>query len=322
MHHFFRNRFLGSASFLPAVAGGEGDGGGGASGEGQQDPAASGGAAAGDDNGQQDGAQGDDGGAEGGDDNGDDGSQDDGGDSPPQDDNEDDLAGLSAEQRAKVEARIARETGWRDRQINKLYGKTRQQQSDLEAMQTIADPQRRGQQAPAGDQQRGGDQQRFTQEDVRREAQRMTAQERYDQACNDADAAGRNAYKGDWEKRLGQLPKLGGVSPDDMVNVVATDKPHVVLYHLADPETYERVMALPPAKRHTEFVKLSLLEEPKPAKEIKEDKRPGQGQPSGQQVQGRRTSAQSTNLYADNVEDAKWYEERNRTRRKKFSNAE
>lgn len=308
----FKNRFLSSAAFLLGPPGEGGDGGGGAS---DQDPAATGGAAAGDEGGAADdndtGGAADDGSGAADDDGGDEGGA--------ADDGEDELAGLTPEQRAKIEARIARETGWRDRQINKLYGKTRQLSQDVDALSTIADPQKRGaaQQQAAPD---GGA--KFTEEDVKREAQRLTAQERYDQSCNDADAQGRAVYGNNWGKRLEQLPKLGGIPRDDMEDVVATDKPHVVLFHLADPETYERVMSMPPAKRRTEFVKLSLLEEPRKARDIKEDVRPGQNKASGQQVQGRRTAAQQANLYDDKIEDDKWFEERNRTRRKKFSSVE
>ncbi len=94
--------------------------------------------AAGDDQQQEQGA-GDD---QQGDDAGDDGKGAEG------DDEDADLADLPPEVKAKAKAaidkRMARETGWRDRQIDRLYRKTRETQEDNRALETIADPARRG----------------------------------------------------------------------------------------------------------------------------------------------------------------------------------
>jgi hypothetical protein len=94
----------------------------------------------------------------------------------------------------------------------------------------------------------------------------------------------------------------------------------------ADPDEYERVMALPPAKRNNAFVKLGLKEPPKKANKenTQESLRPGDGPAPPRHLQrgGRQQAAQTVNLYDDKVEDDRWYEERNKTRRRKFSNAQ
>lgn len=310
-----RNRFLGTASFLF----GPND----KPGEGQNDDAG------GDqnDNGGQDDASGDDTGANAADDATGDGEADDttNDDTGADEDDDPDLADLPPEVRAKAKAalekRLARETGWRDRQIDKLYRKQREAQEDNRALEQIADPARR---APAA----GADSdpnRKFTADDVQREAQRLTAQQQYDQNANDADARGRKAYADKWGSTMAKLPKLGGVDVTDMVDILATDKPHVVLFSLADPETYERVMALPPARRRNEFVKLSMKDEPK-ARRVEgaaDSKRPAdQAPPVVPLNRGRQVAAQQVNLYDDKAADDAWYAARNASRRKKFTNAE
>lgn len=264
--------------------------------------------------------------AEGGVDAGDDtgGADDDasGVDDDSDDDAEDDdpdLADLSPEQRKKVAAKIARETTWRDRRIGKLTAKRREAQADNDAMTTILDGQgTRPARAPAA---KPGE--NLTAEQIEQRAKilagQMSAQDKYDEDCNDANAAGVKDFGKKWNSALANLNKLGNVDVSDMVDILATEQPHVVLFELSDPETYQRIMDLSPAKRRTEFVKLSLKEPPKG--KTAESKRPGDARPPVRQVNGgRQVAAQSVDLYATNVDDDAWYKARNETRRKKFTN--
>jgi len=305
MHKLLMNRFLGTTSLLlgpnDPPNGGEGaqDQGGAddTSGEGAD------GATSQDENG---GAS-DDTGSDAGDDEADDDS-----DSTGDDDEEDELAGLTPEQRAKVEARLARETGWRDRQIDRLHAKRRSAEEDVQAAATIVQRQPGADLTPTQ-----------VEERARELAKTMTAQATYDEACNAAFAQGKSLFSSKWDGALAKLPKLGGVEIPDMQNIMATEQPHVVLYQLSNPDTYERVMSLPPAKRFAEFVKLSLKQFPKPASKT-DSKRPGDAPPPPRPLDstGRRVAAKSVDLHNDNVDDAAWYAERNRTRRKKFSNVD
>lgn len=310
-----RNRFLSTSSFLldprePTNdgTGAQGDQNGGDDTSGQDDGAQDGAA---DDTGAQD-----DSGADDGDSDGDTGGVDEGGDA---EDDDPDLADLPPEVRAKakaaIEKRVARETGWRDRQIDKLHAKRRQAEEDVAAAGAIVNRRADGA-APAPE--------NLTQAQIEDRAKvlatNMTAQQEYDRNANDADARGIAVYKGNWKTTMAKLPKLGGVDINDMVDILNTDKPHVVLYSLADPETYERVMALPPARRRNEFVKLSLKEEPKVKVVQRESQRPGNVTPPVNPVNGgRRTAAAQVNLADDKVADDVWYATRNATRRKKFS---
>lgn len=271
--------------------------------------------------GDDDAGGGDDTGAAGGEDAGDAG-DDAGGDSEGEDDTGDgdedddpDLADLPVEVRARIERRIAKETGWRDRQIDRLHAKRRSAEEDVRAAETITS--RRAADGTAAPE-------NLTQAQIEERAQvlakNMSAQTQYDQNANDADAKGVSAYGDKWRSTMAKLPKLGGVDLTDMVDILNTDQPHVVLYSLADPETYERVMALPPARRRNEFVKLSLKEAPKTRNAQPASKRPGDSPAPVRVVNGgRRVAAQTVNLADDKISDEEWYAARNATRRKKFS---
>lgn len=237
------------------------------------------------------------------------GTEEDDGEADAEDDDPD-LAGFTPEQRQKIQAKIVKETRWRDRQLERVHAKRRSAEEDARAASTIAAGAVSGENLTATQ----------IEERARTLASQMSAQDRYDADCNAAYAKGNDVYQGKWKTALDQLPKLGGVDASDMSDIVSTDNPHVVLFQLSDPDVYERVMALPPARRRNEFVKLSLKDAPKPRTE---SKRPGEAPaPVKPLNNGRRVAAQSVNLADDKVADDLWYAERNRTRRKKFSNVE
>lgn len=233
-------------------------------------------------------------------------------------DDDPDLADLPVEVRAKakaaIERRVARETGWRDRQIDRLHAKRRSAEEDVRAAEAVVGRRADGAAAPEN----------LTQAQIEERARKlageMTAQQQYDRDANDADARGRSSYGDKWGTTIARLKPLGGLDMADMVDIMNTDQPHVVLYSLADPETYERVMALSPARRRNEFVKLSLKEAPKVRGTTVESKRPGDSPAPVRVVNGgRKVAAQQVNLADDKLDDETWYAARNATRRKKFS---
>lgn len=313
--NILRNRFLGTASFLSAPddpsAGGKKplalsveDVTGAAQTDGDDDVSDDTGAGVGGDAG--DAGDDEDGDGEGGDASGD-------------EDDDPDLADLPAEVRAKakaaIERRVARETGWRDRQIDRLHAKRRSAEEDVRAAEAVV-----GRRADGTTAAPGNPTDAQIEERAQVLAKNMSAQAQYDQNANDADARGSSVYGDKWRTTMGKLPKLGGVDVADMVDILNTDQPHVVLFSLADPETYERVMALPPARRRNEFVKLSLKEAPKARSVQTESKRPGNSaRPVVPLGGGRKTAAQRVDLADDNLSDDDWYTARNATRRKKFS---
>lgn len=250
-----------------------------------------------------------DGGADGGEDDGGNGSAASG-------DDDDEFADLPPEVKAKVQKRLQKEIGWRDRQIDKLTAKRRNAEADAEAARTIVERQPKpgaAKKAPAAG--------AVAEDDVEAAAARIVAQREYDANANAADAAGKSAYGDKWGTALGKLPKLGGIDLDSMMDILGTDHPEVVIYTLGnDPDEYERVMGLPPAKRRTAFAKIGAQEPPTKAAP---GKRPSQATAPVTPINGSRgTAAQRVNLYDDKVDDDAWYAERNRTRRKKFTNVE
>lgn len=314
-----RNRFLGTSASMPAPPdkpAGEGkptvlneDVGG-------EDDQGAGGAT--DQNQQQDG--GSDGAGEGGEG---DGEGDGEGGATVEDDEDPDLADLPPEVREKakkaIEKRLAKETGWRDRQIDRLHRQKREAREDVRATGTIIERQQQGQQP--------GQKPALTEADVERLAQQKVAQDRYDEGCSDTDKSGRSYFgTAGWNERTGKLAKMGGVSLDDMAAILATDHPAMVIAQLADdPDEFDRVMGLPAARRNNAFVKLGLKEPPRQNKAgERESLRPGDGPAPPRRLQnsGSRVAGQSVDLYKEGVDDDKWYEERNKQRRKKFSAAQ
>jgi len=303
-----RNRFLNTAAFLMAPPddkkaaddkGTDGDnnddtGGADGAGEGEGEP-----------EGQAEGGEG--------------GSEGEGGDDTGAEGEDDELAGLTPELRAKVEKRLAKEIGWRDRQIDRLHAKRRSAEQDVDAARTIVERQ------PAKKPAAQGEQQLYTEEEVERRAQVKNAQTAYDDGCTETDSKGKKYYGDKWSSATGKLAKMGGVTVDDMVAILATDEPAVVLYSLAsDPDEYERVMRLPPARRTAAFVKLGLKAPPRAVSEEPESKRPGDNPPPVRPLQGGRRQASQVrvDIYDDKADDDAWYKQRNETRRKKFTNVQ
>ncbi len=313
MHQLFRNRFLNTASFLldprdptkdasqqqeqgNGDTNDEGGAGDDDASDGADDTGTAADAAAGDE---------DDGEGEDADDDGDDGSDDD-----EEDDDDPDLAGFTPEQRTVIKKRIAKETRWRDKQLERVHARRRSAEEDARAASAIAAG---GAAVPEN----------LTAAEIEKRARQlagqMSTQEQYDKDCNETHAKGVKDFGKRWPKALATLPRLGGIAQDAMTEILATEEPHTVMMQLADPDIYERVMSLSPAKRRTEFVKLSMNQIPKRGKVV-ENKRPGDAPPPPRVIKGNRAvAAQSVDLHDDKVEDDKWYAERNRTRRKKFS---
>jgi hypothetical protein len=106
-----------------------------------------------------------------------------------------------------------------------------------------------------------------TTDEIQRAAQALRDAERYQEQLQNTNAAGETAYgKGDWSKALDKLATFGTVDPEDFSAILNTDEPAKVLYELGnDPAEYQRVMALPPARRKIELVKIAIKQKPAPA---------------------------------------------------------
>lgn len=165
---------------------------------------------------------------------------------------------------------------WRDKELKRKHAKLKEaERREAEMQQRIADLER----LAAGAQPANGEgaetpapqmptqrAQTFTQEEVRREAARLLEEQNYQNALIETNTSGQKAYGQKWTRALENLATFGEVEVGTMQAIMATDNPHKVLYELgANPADYQRIMDLPPARRHTEFVKLSLKPEPRVA---------------------------------------------------------
>ena len=143
------------------------------------------------------------------------------------------------------------------------------------------------------------------------EAQRLVAQQNFDDSANKADAAGRTRYKAEWDKATDTLKTLGGFDGPTMTAILATDDPAQVLYLLGSkPEEYQRIMELPEARRQNELVKLGI---PVPVR-----KNPPSS--AAAPVDGIQTRPRADgDTLDDKLDDDTWYARRGRQKAAKFA---
>ena len=139
-------------------------------------------------------------------------------------------------------------TDWAQRRIDQLtrekYEERRQREALEQQIAAQRPPAEQGQQPPA------------TADAIRAEAQRIVAQERFNDACNRVFQAGVKESP-EFETNLRTLQTVGEVSRDFLEAITEMDAGHKVLNHLgANPEVAERVLAMPPMKQAMELARI------------------------------------------------------------------
>lgn len=318
-----RNRFLGESSWL-ALRGPDDEGAGGGDNGG-----GSGGDAGGDDQGGQQGDKGggqaDDGGAAAEGDQNKPGAKDDGAAAERQDSGTDGGAGAGEGGRDGG----AGSEDWRDKELARRARRVREEAA--RAAEVAAENQRLrelmdrmaggGDGGGSADDQGGG--RSFTQEDVRREAERIAnekiaaerarlATEDFNNRCNTAAYKARAEYgQTEFDTAVQRLVDLGFYGDDqkNMENIhlaLETDDPGAVLFELGkNPNELHRVMSLPPLRRHTEFVKIAEKAAAKRAGGGQQQKRPSGASPPVEPIGGR--GGDTDNRYSENVPSADWH---------------
>lgn len=223
-------------------------------------------------------------------------------------------------------------TDWRDKELRRKHAQLKQREreaADLraenESLRAMAEGRSTRQPAAGADDPpapaaRTTDRQPAaapSDDEVNARAQTIVARQRYDDDCNAADAAGKKTFGAEpWKKALETLETLGGIPDiDDMVHILATDDPAKVLYDLgSNPELYQQVMELPPAKRRTELIKIAIKPAPKGRKvsDAPAPIDPVSGRPTG-------TAANAGDIYNDKLDDDNWYKIRQRQKAEKFA---
>lgn len=136
-----------------------------------------------------------------------------------------------------------------------------------------------------------------TEDEVKRKAQELVAQERYIENCNKADARGKETYKESWGEAVANLEMLGGFDTQTMNGLLATDDPSKVLFELGkNPDRYHQLMALPYERRIIEMGKIAMAPSSKSVSSA-----PAPVTPVG----GRAAPASQT--VTDDMDDDKWY---------------
>lgn len=178
-----------------------------------------------------------------------------------------------------AEGEAAEQPDWRDKELKRKHAKLKEAEREkAELAQRVADLERiaQGLQPAAGAE--GTEPAAapaaapparpatYTQDEIRREAARLVEQQNFDNAVREIGETGQKTYGQKWTRALENLATFGEVDPTVMKSIMATDKPEKVFYELgANPAEYQRIMELTPERRHTEFVKLSLKAEARPA---------------------------------------------------------
>lgn len=204
---------------------------------------------------------------------------------------------------------------WRDKEIKRKHAKLKESERELERirkenedLRQLAQARAEGKEPTEQPAPRAPAQ---SQEEVQRAARALRDQERYQEQLQNTNSAGETTYGDKWGKALDKLATFGQVDPADMTAILNTDNPAKVLFELgSNPAEYQRLMDLPPAKRLTEIVKISMKEVPKPAPNI------SKAPPPTESVANRATP--EVDLRSEKTSDTDWYAVRQKQKAERF----
>lgn len=214
---------------------------------------------------------------------------------------------------------------WRDRELSRKHAKVQaKERENQELRQRLADaealldrggtPPAAGETPPARAAAPASNE-----EAIKRGVQVELAKQNYDDQCNTTFAKGAAEYKDKWTPALDRIQTLGGFGDgaegvEVMTGILATDDPAKVLFELGNnPDTFHRVMALPPHRRMTEMVKLALPAPKTPAK------KPSAAGAPVEPLSRRADARDDQFLYRDNVPDEQWYARRKADKARKWA---
>jgi len=208
---------------------------------------------------------------------------------------------------------------WRDKEIRRKHAKLKEMERETERIkkerddalalaQARIDSSETATEQPAP---RTTQQPAVTEAEIERRANLKYQQDKYQEQLTATNATGEKDYGDKWGKALDKLSTFGQVDPADMTAILNTDNPAKVLFELgSNPAEYQRLMDLPPAKRLTEIVKISMKQEVKPTTQI------SRAPPPTESV-GNRVAA-DTDLRSEKVSDEAWYAKRQAEKRERF----
>lgn len=208
---------------------------------------------------------------------------------------------------------------WRDKEIKRKHAKLkaaeteterlRKENDDLRALATRSADQTQTTQTAQTTETRAAP--APSQDEVQRAARALRDGERYQEQLQSTNTAGETTYKEQWGKALDKLSTFGTIDPADMTAILNTDNPAKVLFEFgSNPAEYQRIMDLPPAKRLTEIVKISMKETPKPKPNIS-------NAPAPTESVGNRANPE-VDLRSEKTDDSDWYAVRQKQKTARF----
>jgi hypothetical protein len=205
---------------------------------------------------------------------------------------------------------------WRDKEIRRKHAKLKEQEREVEKLKrerddALALAQSKADGAEATPAPKPAASSTVPQDEIQRQARVLRDQERYQEQLQSTNSAGETSYGDKWGKALDRLATFGQVDPADMQMILGTDRPEKVLFELgSNPAEYQRIMDLPPAKRHNEIVKIAMKETPKAAPNI--SKAPPPTEPVGNRV------SPEVDLRSEKTADSDWYAVRQKQKKERF----
>lgn len=99
--------------------------------------------------------------------------------------------------------------------------------------------------------------------EVEKRVQMRRQLETFNEGCNNLIAEGRKNFA-DFDATIQTITDLGGLPPDQVMEVLGTDSPAKVMYQLGkNPELVQQLRTMTPQRRMNELVKLSMNAGPK-----------------------------------------------------------
>ena len=125
-------------------------------------------------------------------------------------------------------------------------------------------------------------------------------------------------YGNDWPEVSKRFEQMGGMAPQVMQSILATDDPAYVIIQLGKkPERYQEILDLPPAKQTAALIKIGLEKNAAAsAAAAKPAPKPSDAPPPVEHLApGGRAASGAINLYDDKISDDQFYSERMRQKR-------
>jgi hypothetical protein len=125
-------------------------------------------------------------------------------------------------------------------------------------------------------------------------------------------------YGNDWPEVSKRFEQMGGMAPQVMQSILATDDPAYVIIQLGKkPEKYQEILDLPPAKQTAALIKIGLEKNAAAsAAAARPAPKPSDAPPPVEHLSpGGRAPSGAINLYDDKTEDDRWFAERMRQKR-------